>query len=187
MVWPMHQPPDRNYIGNFPFNRQTPPDNMVNRIIPAQKVQSFLSPERIGTITNTLTKAQQVLKAVENAAPIIQQYGPMVKNLPAMFKVMKALKESDDAEIDDDEYEYESTDEDLQEKDAFYEQKEEIPGSSQPKLFIQYTITGRQFDFLAKKRKNRVTINKFQMMEVRINGFSNSVCNFCRWVFLVHG
>ncbi|WP_174613549.1 VrrA/YqfQ family protein [Virgibacillus ihumii] len=133
MVWPTQQP-ERNYIGSFPFNRQMPPDNSLNRIIPVQKMQSFLSPERIGSITNTLTKVQQVLKTVENAAPIIQQYGPMVKNLPMMFKIMKALKESDDVEIDDVEEE-EFAEENIEE-DTFYEHEEELPGSSKPKLFI---------------------------------------------------
>lgn len=133
MVWPMQQQqPDRNYIGNSPFNQepQPNPNNMMNRIIPAYKVQNFLSPERIGTITNTLTKVQQVLKAVENAAPIVQQYGPMVKNLPTMFKIIKALKESDD--VADDE---ENTDDDIQE-DFFDEDDQKSSGSSTPKLFI---------------------------------------------------
>ncbi|GAA0611286.1 hypothetical protein GCM10009001_30660 [Virgibacillus siamensis] len=131
MVWPMQQQPERNYIGNFPFDQQMPPDNRMNRMMPAQKIQSFLSPERIGTITNTLTKVQQVLKTVENAAPIIQQYGPMVKNLPMMFKIMKALKENDGTEVDEDESMAENM-----EEESFHEDEAEFTGSSQPKLFI---------------------------------------------------
>ncbi|WP_018924853.1 VrrA/YqfQ family protein [Salsuginibacillus kocurii] len=34
---------------------------------------------------------QQAMKAAETAGPIIQKYGPMVKNLPLIFRMMKGM------------------------------------------------------------------------------------------------
>lgn len=44
-----------------------------------------------GGFAGSLQNIQQILKMVETTAPVIKQYGPMVKNLPAMLKMMKAL------------------------------------------------------------------------------------------------
>ncbi|HLR51336.1 MAG TPA: VrrA/YqfQ family protein [Candidatus Avamphibacillus sp.] len=57
---------------------------------------SNLANKGIGGLSKTLTNVQQVLKVVESTAPLIEQYGPMVKNLPAIFKMIKSLKEFED-------------------------------------------------------------------------------------------
>ncbi|TDQ40332.1 VrrA/YqfQ family protein [Aureibacillus halotolerans] len=47
-----------------------------------------------GGIEGAMGNMQNMLKLAESAAPIVkqaQQYGPMLKNLPAMFKMMKAF------------------------------------------------------------------------------------------------
>ncbi|WP_112181116.1 VrrA/YqfQ family protein [Paraliobacillus zengyii] len=49
-------------------------------------------------VTGTLNNIQQVLKMSQSVTPLIQQYGPMVKNIPSMLALLKAFQESDDEE-----------------------------------------------------------------------------------------
>lgn len=52
-------------------------------------LQSMSNPSGImGFLNNT----QQVLKTAQSIGPMIQQYGPLVKNLPAMWKLYRGLK-----------------------------------------------------------------------------------------------
>lgn len=101
----------------------------------------------VGGISNTLGNIQQILKVVETSAPMVQQYGPMIKNLPAMFRMMKAFK--DIGNLDDDEEEESSQLEaswELTDDESSSIQKEESKekklkpikrtGESVPKLFI---------------------------------------------------
>lgn len=46
-------------------------------------------------LTTMLNNTQRVLQAAEQFTPMIQQYGPMVKNLPTLWKLMKAFNSSD--------------------------------------------------------------------------------------------
>ncbi|WP_040981318.1 VrrA/YqfQ family protein [Oceanobacillus jeddahense] len=46
----------------------------------------------VSTLSKTLGGVQQVLGVVQSTAPLIQEYGPMVKNLPSMYRMMKAFK-----------------------------------------------------------------------------------------------
>jgi len=57
---------------------------------------SSLANKGIDGLSKTLNNVQQVLKVVESTAPLIEQYGPMVKNLPAIYKMFKSLKEFED-------------------------------------------------------------------------------------------
>jgi hypothetical protein len=52
-------------------------------------LQSLSNP---GGLTSMLNNTQQVLKTAQSIGPMIQQYGPMVKNLPAMWKIYKGFK-----------------------------------------------------------------------------------------------
>jgi YqfQ-like protein len=45
-------------------------------------------------INGFLNNTQQVLKAAQSIGPMIQQYAPIVRNLPAMWKLYKGLKEA---------------------------------------------------------------------------------------------
>jgi hypothetical protein len=50
-------------------------------------------------ISNMLNNTQKVLQAAEQFTPMIQQYGPIVKNLPSIssiWKVMRAFNSSED-------------------------------------------------------------------------------------------
>ena len=42
-----------------------------------------------------LNNTQRVLQAAEQFTPMIQQYGPIVKNIPSMWNIMRALNSSD--------------------------------------------------------------------------------------------
>ncbi|MEH6941231.1 VrrA/YqfQ family protein [Bacillus sp. JJ722] len=51
-----------------------------------------------GNLTNMLSNTQRVLQAAESFTPIVQQYGPLVKNIPAMWKMYRGLKDTDTTE-----------------------------------------------------------------------------------------
>src|SRR5690625_2003681 len=98
MIFPTRQPPNQfNHIHHVPMNR------MINRP-PAnpsgiqQLIQRFTNPNAGGTslttkgingISNTLNNVQQVLKVIQSATPNVQVYGPLIKNLPVMYKMYK--------------------------------------------------------------------------------------------------
>ncbi len=44
-------------------------------------------------LTGFLNNTQQVLKTAQSIGPMIQQYGPIVKNLPMMWKLYKGFKD----------------------------------------------------------------------------------------------
>lgn len=45
-----------------------------------------------GTALGHLERVQQVLNVIERTTPLIEEYGPMVRNLPRMYQLMKAFK-----------------------------------------------------------------------------------------------
>jgi YqfQ-like protein len=47
-----------------------------------------------GSLTTMLTNTQKILQAVETIGPVVSQYGPLVKNIPAMWKIYQGLKDS---------------------------------------------------------------------------------------------
>ncbi|MBB3906885.1 hypothetical protein B6A27_12790 [Anoxybacillus sp. UARK-01] len=49
-----------------------------------------------GGISGMLTNVQKMLGIAQNVVPMVQQYGPFVKNLPAMIKIFRELKPTDD-------------------------------------------------------------------------------------------
>jgi hypothetical protein len=51
-----------------------------------------------GGLTSILNNTQQVLRTAQTIGPMIQQYGPLVKNLPAMWKLFRSLKDSPDTD-----------------------------------------------------------------------------------------
>ncbi|WP_462412242.1 VrrA/YqfQ family protein [Neobacillus sp. Marseille-QA0830] len=58
-------------------------------------LQSLSNPSGLAGILNN---TQQVLKTAQTITPMIQQYGPLVKNLPALWKLYRGLKNAPDAE-----------------------------------------------------------------------------------------
>jgi hypothetical protein len=53
-------------------------------------LQTLSNPE---SLTGFLNNTQQVLKTAQSIGPMIQQYGPIVKNLPMMWKLYKGFKD----------------------------------------------------------------------------------------------
>lgn len=69
----------------------------VNQASGGSFLQSLANPTAInGFLSNT----QQVLKTAQSIGPMVQQYGPIVRNLPAMWKLYRGLKDADDDEND---------------------------------------------------------------------------------------
>src|SRR5699024_5976059 len=106
-----------------------------------------LATRGMGGLSITSNHVQKPLKMAETITPIVKLYGPMVKNVPSMFIMLKALKdfESTESESESNLPEINSSD-DVQKKDV----EEEIPyiennertnihenkGASIPKLYI---------------------------------------------------
>ncbi|WP_052427400.1 VrrA/YqfQ family protein [Neobacillus niacini] len=53
-------------------------------------LQTLRNPD---SITGFLNNTQQVLKTAQSFGPMVQQYGPIVKNLPMMWKLYKGFKD----------------------------------------------------------------------------------------------
>ena len=53
------------------------------------------------TISSFLSNTQQVLKTAQQVGPMFQQYAPMVKNIPAMWKIYQGFKDSSTNEDSD--------------------------------------------------------------------------------------
>lgn len=53
-------------------------------------LQTLSNPESLSGILNN---TQQVLKTAQSIGPMIQQYGPLVKNIPMMWKLYKGFKD----------------------------------------------------------------------------------------------
>ncbi|SFA38185.1 YqfQ-like protein [Parageobacillus thermantarcticus] len=51
-----------------------------------------------GGFLGMLTNAQKMLGIAQNVMPMVQQYGPLIKNLPAMIRIWKELKTTDQEE-----------------------------------------------------------------------------------------
>ncbi len=51
-------------------------------------LETLKNPEGLNTMLNN---TQRVLQAAEQFTPMIQQYGPIIKNLPSMWNIMRAL------------------------------------------------------------------------------------------------
>lgn len=66
-----------------------------------------------GNLTETLDQIQNFLKMAQSITPKIQEYGPLIKSLPAMYAMMKDFEDEDDEEEVTDQLEPddESTDE----------------------------------------------------------------------------
>lgn len=43
-------------------------------------------------LSKTLGNIQQILNLIQSAAPVIEEYGPMIKNLPTLYRMLKAVQ-----------------------------------------------------------------------------------------------
>ena len=74
---------------------------MIQKFLPSKPVGNMGVGSTGGSsgISGTLDNIQQILKMSQSVTPMLQQYVPMVKNLPTMLTLLKAFQESD--EIDE--------------------------------------------------------------------------------------
>ncbi|MFD1040039.1 VrrA/YqfQ family protein [Virgibacillus byunsanensis] len=98
---PVQNPPNNFWAQGRGFNppvpqSRNPLQNIIQSLFKSQGSYSGVATQGGGGFTNTLTNIQQILNFVQKSAPIVQEYGPMVKNLPAMYRMMKAFNENDD-------------------------------------------------------------------------------------------
>ncbi|WP_226680115.1 YqfQ family protein [Sutcliffiella horikoshii] len=76
----------------------------LGQLANAGTLQQLINPNNL---TGMLGNVQKALKMAEGVMPMVQQYGPLVRNMPAMYKLYNELKNVDD----DDETDNESTEE----------------------------------------------------------------------------
>jgi hypothetical protein len=72
-----------------------------------------------GSINGFLNNTQNVLKTAQQMGPMIQQfqqYGPLVKNLPAMWKLYRGLSAAESDEDEDEDASTDSTVDDVEEE-----------------------------------------------------------------------
>ena len=107
MIFPIQkkstQTPPQYYGNTAPFmfgrhNLSTPPNRLPAATkIPVSLPTNILASPKInkgiGGFAKTLENLQQVLRMVETTTPFIREYGPMIKNLPAMYRMMRAFKD----------------------------------------------------------------------------------------------
>lgn len=104
---------------------------------------SSLATKGADGLSKTLGNVQQVLQAIETTAPVVQQYAPMIKNIPALYRIMKAVNDVED------DPEPNSTEETIEDQEpipkkaaTISEKASELPprrkgtGESKPILFI---------------------------------------------------
>lgn len=60
-------------------------------------LQSVLNPDNLSSMLNN---TQRVLAAAESFGPLVQQYGSVVKNIPAMWKLFQGTKDNDSINSD---------------------------------------------------------------------------------------
>ncbi|MCZ0755579.1 VrrA/YqfQ family protein [Anoxybacillus sp. J5B_2022] len=99
------------------------PSSPFAALTPMQNAASSTSATG-GGISGMLTNVQKMLGIAQNVMPMVQQYGPLVKNLPAMMKIWKELKTTDNSE----EKSEEKTDDKKEKQPA----PRELPKATQP-------------------------------------------------------
>ncbi|WP_338470272.1 VrrA/YqfQ family protein [Niallia sp. XMNu-256] len=97
------------------------------------------------TINNFLTNTQKVLNTANQVGPLVHQYGPVVKNLPMMWKLYRGLKDA--PEFNGEQDESSSSKEEEQTNITFSESSDSVSteskttsryqaSPSKPKLYI---------------------------------------------------
>ena len=98
-------------------------------------LQNLANPSNLSAMIGNV---QKTLKMAESVVPVVQQYGPLMKNLPAMIKMYSAIKNAGNDEEEDNEGISLS---DVTTDSEEFENNEEKPkasgtGKSVPKLYI---------------------------------------------------
>ncbi|MCM3619085.1 YqfQ family protein [Sutcliffiella horikoshii] len=67
----------------------------ISQLANAGTLQQLINPNNL---TGMLGNVQKALKMAEGVMPMVQQYGPLVRNVPAMIKLYSELKNVDDTD-----------------------------------------------------------------------------------------
>lgn len=62
----------------------------------------------VGGLSGMISNTQKAIETVQKAAPVVQQvrqYGPLIRNLPSMYKMLKAIKSSSTNDVETNELE----------------------------------------------------------------------------------
>lgn len=102
-IWQSHQGGKGGFLAKLFGSR----NNVQNQIMRGG-LQAFGRNQAVqnsGALLQTATKSagingflnntQQVLKAAQTLGPVVRQYGPLIKNIPAMWKLYRELNEDD--------------------------------------------------------------------------------------------
>lgn len=112
---PQHPQMGRQSKRNRPFQQQSSNQGLLGKILGRSKQtpQNLFAPpsgmnretrtsggildtlKSPGGLNTMLNNTQRVLQAAEQFTPMIQQYGPIVKNIPSLWKLMRAVNSSD--------------------------------------------------------------------------------------------
>lgn len=116
------------------------PSSPFAALTPMQNAASSASATG-GGISGMLTNVQKMLGIAQNVMPMVQQYGPFVKNLPAMMKIWKELKATDENEKQEEKKEEKKEKQPSQRelpsaKETAKEKQPTEPKPSVPKLYI---------------------------------------------------
>ncbi|WP_408006804.1 VrrA/YqfQ family protein [Pseudalkalibacillus sp. A8] len=106
----------------------------------------FLSPNPGGglNLISMVENAQKVMKMADTLRPLIQQYGPMVKNIPSMLELLKEYQN------------YSSDSNSTEEKDE--DKKEEIKNADDKKKKLSTIVKKKKSS--ADKKKSSTTAKK---------------------------
>lgn len=107
---------------------------MIGNLSNPNSTVGNLATKGLGDISKTLSNVDQVIKVVRSATPIVQEYGPMVKNLPAMYRMVKAFSQVEDSSENKTDS---STSNQKDPKDSIDEQETtSFRGKSTPRIYI---------------------------------------------------
>lgn len=70
-----------------PFQAITPARGLIGRLFGG--LGGLQAQGQSLNILSMLENTQKVLKIVQTMSPMVQQYGPLIKNLPAIYKMLK--------------------------------------------------------------------------------------------------
>lgn len=121
-------------------------------------VQNLLNPESIGRF---LGQTQQVLRTAQQTIPLIQQYGPLIRNLPALWKLYQGFKNTD-TENDNEEDETLNSDNIDEKKD--FEQETEDNTADENGAHNQKKRKGK-----GKAKTNRIQIDEGEESEAGVS------------------
>jgi hypothetical protein len=77
-------------------------NNFINQAPTSQGTSNFLS-NLLSNPSGMMTNIQKVMDVANHVGPMIQQYGPMMRNIPALIRLYTELNSSDDEESNKDE------------------------------------------------------------------------------------